>query len=191
MEFDQSISWQQLEERLARTTNPRHRQMLQTVIDHARAETRGDVDGLMATLAEDPHYHFWSNGGDWGPKGRAAVREFYEHFVASGAGFFESYKPRIVVDDDTVVTESVMRGIVPGFVAQARGCDVPDINGHYVVYARTAIFWPFNEAGELVGEDSYGTSDPATFEHVADEELPAEYVAMLEAIGFPTIRARR
>lgn len=191
MEFDQSISWQQLEERLARTTNPRHRQMLQTVIDHARAETRGDVDGLMATLAAEPHYHFWSNAGDWGPKGRAAVREFYENFVVSGAGFFESYKPRIVVDDDNVVTESVMRGIVPGVVARARGCDVPDIDGHYIVHARTAIFWPFNEDCELIGEDSYGTSDPHDFERVPDDELPAAYVTMLKAIGFPTVPARR
>jgi hypothetical protein len=191
LKFDQSISWRQLEERLQRTTDPRHRKMLQTVIDHARAETRGDVDGLMATLAEDPQYHFWSNGGDWGPKGRTAVREFYENFVASGAGFFESYKPRIVVDDDNIVTESVMRGIVPGLIAQARGCDVPDIDGHYMVYARTAIFWPFNEAGELVGEDSYGTSDPTTFERVPDEELPAEYVAMLEAVGLPAVTAPR
>jgi hypothetical protein len=77
VDFDQSISWQQLEERLARTTDPRHRRMLQTVIDHATAESRGDVDGLMATLSDDPQYHFWSAGRDWGPKGRAGVRSFY------------------------------------------------------------------------------------------------------------------
>jgi hypothetical protein len=182
-EFDQSLSWQQLEERLASTTDPRHRKMLQTVIDHAKAEAAGDVDGLMATLVDDPQYHFWSNGNDWGPKGREGVRAFYESFVASGAGFFESYKPRIVVDDSNVVTESVMRGIVPGAVAQARGCAVPDVDGHYVVTARTVIFWPFDEAGELVGEDSYGSSDVTDFHRVPDEELPSEYVAMLEAIG--------
>jgi len=189
VEFDQSISWQGLDERLARTTNPRHRKMLQTVIDHARAETEGDVDGLMATLSDDPQYHFWSAGRDWGPKGRAAVRAFYEQFVASGAGFFESHKPRIVVDDDNVVTESVMRGIVPGVVARARGCEVPDENGHYVVTARTAIFWPFNDACELIGEDSYGSSDVTECQRVPDDELPRAYVAMLDAIGFATAPA--
>ena len=191
MEFDQSISWQRLEERLTRTTNPRHRKMLQTVIDHASAEARGDVDGLMATLGTDPEYHFWAAGHDWGPKGRDGVRAYYEDFVASGAGFFESYKARIVVDDDNVVTESVMRGIVPGVVARARGCDVPDVNGHYLVTARTAIFWPFNEACELIGEDSYGSSDVNDFELVPDDELPAAYVAMLDAIGFAGAPARR
>jgi hypothetical protein len=183
MEFDQSVSWQQLEDRLARTTDARHRAMLQTVIDHARAEARGDVDGLMATLSDDPQYHFWSGGRDWGPKGRAAVRAFYEDFVASGAGFFESYKPRIVVDDHNVVTESVMRGIVPGAVASARGHDVDDLEGHYLVTARTVIFWPFDEDGKLIGEDSYGSSDVTQCRRIANDELPAAYLAMLELIG--------
>jgi hypothetical protein len=187
VDFDQSVSWRQLEDRMARTTNLRHRAMLQTIVDHATAESRGDVDGLMATLSEDPQYHFWSNGRDWGPKGREAVRAFYEDFVASGAGFFESYKPRIVVDDDNVVTECVMRGIVPGTVARARGCAVDDVDGHYFVTARTVIFWPFDEAGRLVGEDSYGSSDVTDCRRVPDDQLPAAYVAMLDAIHYGTV----
>jgi hypothetical protein len=191
VDFDQSLSWQALEERLARTTDPRHRTMLETVIRHAKAEANGDVDGLMATVSEDPQYHFWSGGRDWGPKGRSAVRAFYDDLVASGAGFFESPKPRIVVDDDNVVTESVMRGIVPGVVARARGCDVPDLDGHYLVTARTAIFWPFDAACELIGEDSYGSSDTTDFVRVPDHELPAAYLSMLEAIGFAGAPAPR
>jgi hypothetical protein len=184
MDFDQAISWRNLEERLTRTDNPRHRQMLQTVIDHAKAEANGDVDGLMATLCDDPQYHFWSGGNDWGPKGAEAVRAYYEDFVASGAGFFESYKTRIVVDDDTVVTESVMRQLVPGRIALQRGYTIPDADAHYVVTARVAIFWPFDESGTLMAEDSYGSSDLSELTLVPDDELPPEYVAMLEAIGF-------
>ena len=136
MDFDQAISWRGVEERLERTTDPRHRRMLETVIEHAKAESRGDVDGLMATLGDDPQYHFWSGGTDWGPKGADGVRAYYEGFVASGAGFFESSKVRIVVDDDNVVTESVMRGIVPGRVAQQRGYPISDVDAHYLVTAR-------------------------------------------------------
>jgi hypothetical protein len=181
--FDPSITWQELEKRLDDTTSPRQRRMLQTVIDHAKAEAAGSVDGLMATLSADPRYHFWSGGKDWGPKGHAAVRGFYESFVAAGEGFFESRKNRIVVDDDTVVTEIELRQLVPGSVAAKRGYVVPDLNGHYVVFARTVILWPFNEAGELVGEDSYGSSDTSVFEQIPDEELPPQYVAMLRQIG--------
>jgi hypothetical protein len=187
-QFDQSVSWRQLEERLAQTTNPRHRRMIETVMAHAQAEANGDVDGLMATLSADPQYHFWRNAQDWGPKGSDAVRAYYEGFVASGAGFFESYKPRIVVDDDHVVTECVMRNLVPGAVARQRGCDVPDVEGHYVVTARTVIFWPFNEAVELIGEDSYGSSDVTDFQRVPDDELPEAYSAMLDAIGLAGVR---
>ena len=182
--FDLSITWQDLEERLQRTTSPRQRRMLQTVIEHAKAEAAGSVDGLMATLCADPRYHFWSGGQDWGPKGNAAVRGFYENFVAGGEGFFESRKSRIVVDDDTVVTETELRQLVPGAVAARRGYAIPDPDGHYLVYARTVILWPFNEAGELLGEDSYGSSDTSVFEQVPFDELPPAYVAMLHQIGF-------
>ena len=183
LEFDTSVTWRDLDERLATTTNPRHRAMLQTVIDHAKAEVAASLDGLMGTLNDDPQYHFWSDGHDWGPKGRDAVRAYYEGFVASGAGFFESRKPRIVVDDHNIVTECDMRQLVPGSIARQRGYKIPDPNGHYIVYARTVIFWPFNEAGELTGEDSYGSSDTSVFEPVADADLPTAYVTMLEAIG--------
>jgi hypothetical protein len=185
MDFDQAISWRGLEGRLARTDNPRHRKMLQTVIEHVKAESYGDVDGLMATLGDDPQYHFWNRGKDWGPKGTDGVRAYYEAFVASGAGFFESDKVRIVVDDENVVTESVMRQLVPGRVAQERGYAVPDADAHYIVTARTAIFWPFDESCTLLAEDSYGSSDLSDITAVADDELPAEYVAMLNAIGQP------
>ena len=181
--FDLSITWQELEKRLERTTSPRQRRMLQTVIDHGKAEAAASVDGLMATLCADPQYHFWSGGHDWGPKGHAAVRRFYENFVAGGEGFFESRKSRIVVDDDTVVTETELRQLVPGSVAARRGYPVPDLNGHYLVSARSVILWPFNDACELIGEDSYGSSDISAFEQVPSEELPPGYVAMLATIG--------
>ena len=70
MDLLQSTMWQAIEERLAVTANPRHRAMLQVVIEHARAEAERSVDRLMATLVDDPHYHFWVGGRDVGPKGR-------------------------------------------------------------------------------------------------------------------------
>ena len=74
LQFDQSIGWEALEKRLAETESPRQRQLIQVVIDHARAEAVGDIDGLMATLVAEPEYHFWGPGGDRGPKGADAVR---------------------------------------------------------------------------------------------------------------------
>jgi hypothetical protein len=89
---------------------------------------------------------------------------------------------RIVVDDDTVVTENAMRGIVPGTVARARGYAIDDLDGHYLVTNRTVILWVFDESCALVGEDSYASSDITDIQRVPDDELPAEYLAMLAAI---------
>lgn len=182
VDWDQSVTWQDLEARLATTTNPRHRTMLQVVIDHGKAEATGDVDALIASLSADPEYRFWSQGRDVGPKGRNEIRAFYEAFVASGAGFFESRKVRIVVDDDTVVTENAMRGIVSGDLARARGYTIDDVDGHYLVTNRTVILWVFDESSALVGEDSYASSDITDIQRVPDDELPAEYLAMLDTV---------
>jgi hypothetical protein len=59
MEFDPSIGWKALEKRLVEIESPRQRAVLQTVIDHTKAEAALDVAGLMATLVDEPAYHFW------------------------------------------------------------------------------------------------------------------------------------
>jgi hypothetical protein len=152
LEFDQSVTWRELEARIDRTTNPRHRKVIETVIEHGRAEAAFDPERLMATLSPDPEYHFWSNGRDFGPKGNGAVRSYYEGLVSGGA-FLEACNSRSVVDDDNVVTEYTLRQIIPGSLAAQRGHGVPEPDGHYLFVTRLVNFWPFNEAGELTGED--------------------------------------
>lgn len=56
--IDPTRTWQPLEERLAGTTNERHRQVLGVVIEHMKAEAEPHLDRLMATLAPNPDYHF-------------------------------------------------------------------------------------------------------------------------------------
>ncbi len=107
--IDQSLSWHTVGERLARTENPRHRKMLQTLADHLRAEEQQSLELLLATLVPEPHYHLWKNGGDYGPKGAAAVRSFYTDLVESKRGILEYAIERIVVDDDNIVTEGTIR----------------------------------------------------------------------------------
>src|SRR5262245_28284828 len=69
---DQLRSVSQVEERLARTEDPRQRGMLATVAAHLRAEAGSDLDGLRATLVDEPDYHLWADGRDYGPKGMDA-----------------------------------------------------------------------------------------------------------------------
>lgn len=182
--FDQAKMWHALEERLARTDNARHRQMLEVVIEHSKAEADCSVDRLMATLIDDPHYRFWVRGRDVGPKGYDAVRNYYEQFATGGGAVFESPKERVVVDDHNVVSEAEVCNYVSGALAKARGYTVPDDSGHYLVRFRNVVFFEFGEdPTHALGEDSYTQFDPDAWERVADEDLPNAYVAYLASLA--------
>jgi hypothetical protein len=183
LQFDQSLGWEALEARLAETQNPRHRQLLQTVIDHAKAESVGDVEGLMKTLVSEPAYHFWSAQGDHGPKGYEGVRAYYEQYIRSGGAILSSPKERIVVDDRTICHEGVISTLASWEIAKARGYAIPEESGHYLLRMRTVILWSFDDQGLALGEDSYTVISPSDFERVVTEELPPVYVDYLNSIG--------
>jgi hypothetical protein len=170
--IDQSLMWKSMEERLARTTNPRHRLMLETVIAHSKGEAASDLGAVLQTLAPDPQYHFWIDGHDAGPKGMAAVVAFYKRLVHSGAAYLESPKDRIVVDDDNVVTEMRVRQIVSGEVAKANGYRVADGDAFYLIEFRAVIFWPFTADGKLGGEDTYISRDLNAIRRLDDSDVP-------------------
>jgi hypothetical protein len=184
-DFDQSVGWEDLERRLEITDNPRHRALIQTVIDHAKAEAVGDVEGLMKTLVPEPAYHFWSARGDTGPKGYETVRRYYDDFVKSGTAILQSKKERIIVDDWSICHEGTLTTLLPWNLAKARGYAITDESGHYRVFMRMVILWSFDEDAKATGEDSYGALDPTKFERIPDDELPQNYVDYLTSIGFP------
>jgi hypothetical protein len=155
------------------------------VIDHAKAESVGDLDGLMDTLVAEPQYHFWGPRGDSGPKGQDGVRGYYEAYINSGGAILSSPKERIIVDDSSVCHEGVISTLLSWDLAKARGYAIPEDRGHYIVRMRTVILWSFDEKGRAFGEDSYGIINPHDFQAVADEDLPAVYVDYLASIGAP------
>ena len=180
IEIDQSEMWNALVERLDSTENPRHRQMLAVVIEHAKAEADRSVERLMATLVDDPRYHFWVSGRDIGPKGADAVRTYYVDFARRGGAVFASPKDRIVVDDHNVVSEAEVVNLVSGEIARTRGYRVPDASGHYLVRFRNVVFFQFgDDPTRSVGEDSYTQMDPDAFERAPDAELPSVYLDYL------------
>lgn len=177
MPLDQSVMWQAIEARLAATENPRHRQMLEVVIEHSKAEAARSVDRLMATLVDDPQYHFWIRGKDMGPKGRDGVLGYYVDFVRRGGAVFESPKERIVVDDHNVVSEAEVTNVVTGAIAKQRGYSVPDESGHYLVRFRNVVFFAFgDDPTKALGEDSYTSMDPDAWERIDAADLPQAYL---------------
>jgi hypothetical protein len=66
---------------------------------------------------------------------------------------------RLVVDDDCVVTEGVMRIAYPGAIVQLLGHEVDDPAAYYLFEARMAVFWPIDADGLVVGEETYTGGD--------------------------------
>jgi len=168
--IDQAVTWRKVEERLEAETDPILRRNLETVLAHMKAESAGDIDGLLDTLADDVHYHaYGAPDPASSPVGKDGVRGFYERFVASGAGRLQLDIDRLVVDRDCILTEGVMRMAYPGRTLQAMGIKVDDPDAHYLYEARMATLWPFDADGMVLGEDTYTGSDG--FAGIAERKL--------------------
>ncbi len=163
--FDPDRSWAALERRMETEKDPRRRQLLAQVRDHMRTEIGGQLDPLMATLVDEPRYHFRGLGFDMGPKGREAVHAFYKDMIAGGGNRFMFDIQRIVVDENAVVTEGFMRTTTTGADLIASG--VSEVDGQpveagarYLSESLILTVWPADEDGRLVGEDIWFGSPP-------------------------------
>jgi hypothetical protein len=173
MRIDPSRTWRKVEERLARETDPRRRRNLETVLAHMKAEASGDLDALMATVAEGAEYHAWgSPDPTFSPRGKAAVRAFYAAYVASGAHRLEFDVDRLVVDAGCVLTEGTMRIAYPGALLEMLGHVVDDPEAFYLYQARMCTVWPMDAQGLVLGEDTYVAGDG--FAGIADRKLRPE-----------------
>jgi len=173
MKLDPHKSWRKVEERLRTETDARRRQLLTTMIAHMQAEAAGDLDGLMATVSAHPQYHQYGVDVDAGPKSRRAVEEFYAALIDSGCHRLEMNVERLVVDQDCVLTEGVLRIAYPGSLLRELRSEVDDPDASYLYEARMAIVWSFDEQGLISGEDSYVVEDGfKNLRKLKPEELP-------------------
>lgn len=138
------------------------------------AEADGDLERLMATVSPRAEYHFWSHGQDFGPKGNDGVREYYSAIVAGGANLIEFDVDRLIVDAHALVTEGMLKMLLPGATAVAMGMQVDDPAADYLLSYRQLLIWPIDENGLVLGEDSY-TDGAHTLTPVAPADLPAAY----------------
>ncbi len=165
MKVDPTRTWAAVEAAYEAETNPRHKLLLKEVRDHMKTEVCGELELLMATLTAEPQYHIWGQGPDRGPKGRAAVRAFYEGLIAAGGNLFEFNVEKVIVDDNAVVTEGRLRNTHPGEqllaagVATVGGAPV-EAGALYVSNAQLLTVWPADPAGKLIGEDIYFGTNP-------------------------------
>ena len=175
--IDPNRTWERVEARLAVERDPVLRRNLGTVLAHMKAEARGDLDGLIATLSDDVAYHAYGAPPEYSPSGKEGVRAFYEAFIASGATRLQFELERLVVDRDCVLTEGVMRMAYPGTTLAALGIEVDEPSASYLFETRMATLWPMDAAGKIRGEDTYVSGDG--FAGIASRKLDPTDIAAL------------
>ncbi len=181
--IDRSKTTQLIEQRIAKTTNPRHLLMLNRLLQHATGEVTLDLDLVMSTLTADPRYIAWGAPPDMSPVGRQAVQTFYEETIVKGGEFYLEFDmDRIVVDDDTIVTEGDYRSLYYGADAAKRGFPVDDPEGFYLLSLRMLIVWPFDAEGFIRGEETYSAvTTPDFLKKLEVSQVPQQFRDFIDA----------
>ncbi len=160
---DSRNNWKHIDTLLESETDRWRRHMLTQLKEHVQAECGGDIEALMATMSAKPAFHIWSATEDTGPKGTAGLREFYSGLIASGSNRFEYAVERIVIGDDTLVTEGELYTPFSGEQLTAMGLEGFEKEKHYATKGRTVTFWPFErDTGTIIGEDIYSLTTEIT-----------------------------
>ncbi len=161
MNIDRTVMIRTVDERIDKTTNSLHRDQLKVLRAHMAAEVVPDIDGLVATISpKRSQYRIWGSESP-NPSGREEIRAFYADKAERGVLYFQYDIEHLAVDEGIIVTDGVMTSLMPV------GGDV-----HKMVM-RMAIFWPFDDNGLLIGEESHTTV--LSSEKVELSELPEDY----------------
>ena len=184
--IDQKLTYKDIEEKLAKTTNPRHRKMLEKLYQHSRGEVEEDLEAVLGTLAPNPIYRSSSPDPAMNPEGSETVRRFYiNEIFGKGRHCLESTKPRILVSDDAIVTEGTVRSVHWGQDLLDTGTEVDDADGFYLLTYQMLIVWPYDEECRITGEESWSRRTGADYmRKIREDELPeafARYVARRRA----------
>lgn len=182
MKLNPNNTWRLVQERMESETDPVVRRNLELVFQHMQSEALGDIEGVVATLCEQPAYiaHDVPDEPALNPVGnKDAVRAFYDMtIVQTGAHQLELNCDRVIADHETVVTEGIMRMAYPGSTLVAMGVEVDDAEAYYLYQTRMSVVWPIDaESGLLKGEETYTGTDG--FAGIAARKISAEDIEPL------------
>lgn len=171
---DSRHNWRHIDQLLEAETDEWRRHMLLQLKEHVQAECGGALEPLLETMADEPAFHIWSATEDNGPKGAKGLKEFYAGLIASGSNRFEYAVERIVIGDDTLVTEGELYTPFSGEQLTAMGLEGFERTKYYATKGRTVTFWPFERStGKIIGEDIYSLTSEIT---EAEEVVLNEYI---------------
>ena len=178
--IDPRRTWAMPEKFLAEESDPRRRQILETLISHAKAESRADFESLMGTVSPRAHYRSYATDDPamneaQSPQGKDGIAAYYRAIVESGCHFLEHATERMAVGSDTITTEGELKMAYPGKVLDAMGIAVSDPDSLYLYQQRLMIVWDFDEDGLVLCEDSY-SGGGVKFDGIADRPVSREQI---------------
>jgi hypothetical protein len=179
--LDPNNCWRELEKALESETDPAHRRNLENVINHGKYEFEGKFDELVDSMSDNVTYKitgFVPPGMEEAPRGKAAVKSFYQNLFASGLVSAEAATDVIVVNAGYVVTAGPFRLALTGEALQRRGIAVDDPQGIYLYESDLCTIWPFDDQGKMLGEHLYNGSDG--LDGIADRKIDLGQIAPLE-----------
>lgn len=184
MKLNPNNTWRLVQERMEREEDPKTRRNLELVLEHMKKEARGDIEGVVATLTDQPKYVTHDLPGDeaMNPAGnKDAVRAFYDlTIVQTGAHRLEFACDRVIADHEAVLTEGVMHMAYPGRTLAAMGIEVDDPDAYYLYRSRMCVVWPVDpKSGMLFGEETYTGTDG--FEGITERKIQESDIVPLVA----------
>ncbi len=162
LKIDPRRTYRAVEERLRAETNPKRRRNLAMLLTHLKAETRGDIDALVATVTDRSAYHCNYLPVPKVYHGKAGIRQFYNELFSMGSIRDEFDIRNLVVDDDCIVTEGRHRSAIRGDWLQQQGINVADPNACYLSEMEALVVWPFDAEGYILGETLYASPNALT-----------------------------
>jgi hypothetical protein len=175
--IDQTRTYTDIGKKLEATTNPRHRLMLERLYQHARGEVEEDLEAVLGTLAPNPVYKVQSQGPEMNPRGMENVRRFYiEQIFGKGRHCLESVKDRIIVADDAIITEGVVKIVMWGQdLIDTGNPAAKDPDGVYLLTYNSLIVWPYDEEARILGEESWAYYPKDSLRPIRPEEAPESF----------------
>ena len=180
--IDPRVTFRKVEERLETETDPVLRRNLDTLLTHMKAEMAGDVDGLLATLSENPALsRVRQRRPELEPgrprRGARVLRPV--HRVRRGAAAARHRPTRGRQGLHPHRGRDAHR--VPGRTLRAMGIEVDDDDAYYLYETRMATLWPFDQDGRATGEDTYTGDDG--FAGIADRKLAPDDIVQYAPAG--------
>lgn len=178
-EFDPKSVVKIAREHLRTISEPRRRQILENLIEHADAESEGDYERLMASCSQkrQSYANYGAEGAvaEWSPQSYEALEQHYRALIDMNLFVLHMEVEKLIVGADALMLDGIVHQLYPaGLIEPMFGVAV-EPEGVYMVSCRTCIIFLFDEDGLGCGEEAYteGKPGPEQISRVPDDQVPA------------------